>query len=161
MKLKSILFILSIILISKPIIKAQSEILEQLKKLKPMVSTREDVEKFLGKGEDRENRTVYHNEKETVRITYSDSNCVEGWLAPEDTVIKIQIRFLDDRKLSELTKKIKLKKLRVSHAYDSAGEKMYHDDENGVEYNVNHFDKTWMSISYYPSNKYSQSKCKN
>ena len=161
MKLKSILFILSLILISNLIIKAQDSILDRLKELKPMISTREDVEKLLGKGEDRDVWTTYRYDKETVDITYSDGKCVKGWLAPKDIVIEIYINFLDDRKLSELTKKVKLKKLRISHAYDSAGEKMYHDDKNGVEYNVNYFDKTWSSIAFYPSANYSQSRCKN
>lgn len=160
MKLRSILFILCLTLAFSISVRSQGDTFERLKNIKVMSSTREDVEKVVGTGENRENRTLYHYENETIRIVYSDGDCIGEWLAPKDTVVKISIHFLDHRKLSELTRKVKLKKLRVSDTYDMLGGKIYHDDENGIEYDVNIIEKTWSSITYYPSIKYSSFKCK-
>lgn len=140
-------------------VEAQNNILDRIKNIKAIASTRDDVEKVLGKGEDRDFRTVFHYDKETVEILYSSGRCTAGWLAPKDTVIEIDITFLDDRKLARLTKKVDLAKLRISNAYDRGGERMYRDDENGVRYYVDVFEKKWESVTFYPSTKYSRIHC--
>lgn len=159
MKFINIILVVNIILICSLTTKAQDEILGRLKDLKPMISTREDVETVLGEGENRGNRVVYHYDKQTVKFTYSDGKCVEKWFAPKDTVVEIIVFFINYRKLSELTKKVNLKKLRAVSAYDMAGEKLYYDDEKGIGYNINTLEKKWSSIIYYPSKKYSSCNC--
>lgn len=139
---------------------AQGTILEKIKSIKVMSSTRADVERLLGKGEDKDIWSQYSYEKESVRITYSDGTCTESFLAPKDTVIQVNINFKEDRKLSEIKKKVKLKELRVQLSYDTA-DKVYHDDELGIAYEVNEIYKSWSAIIFYPSKKYSKFACEN
>jgi hypothetical protein len=136
--------------------------------IKPMISTREDVEKLYGKGEEKWAGWVwYYFDDENLSVVYGDGKCrgfswtPYNWLAPKDTVIIVDVNFLKDRKLSDLKKKkAKLKKLKFTHAYDTpAGS--YADDENGVSFYVSFDVKEWNSITYYPSAKYSQTLCKD
>lgn len=65
--------------------------------LKPLVSTRADVEPILGKGRRHPNgfTYIYENERQRVDVLYSAGPCklsgVERWSVPEDTVIRLEI----------------------------------------------------------------------
>jgi hypothetical protein len=138
----------------------QSSILEKVKSIRVISWARADVEKLLGKGKDNGIRTWYVDKEESVQITYSDGTCTEGFLAPKDTVIQMEVYFKEDRKLSELKKKVDLKKLRLQLSYDTA-DKIYYDDELGIAYEVNEIYKIWSSIIFYPSKNYSNFACEN
>lgn len=161
MNLIRFLLILSIILQFNIKTNAQDDILNQLKAIKVISSTRKDVEKILGKGEDKDIWTFYYYSNESVQITYSNGKCSGGWLAPKNHVIRVRASFLEDRKLSELKKKVNLKKLKFIKAYDVPGEKAYYDDVNGIEYNINDIYKTWSSVTYYPSSQFKQFSCED
>jgi hypothetical protein len=63
-----------------------SLIAEKYLKIKPAVSTREDVEKLLGKNNSKEYTVLYFIGDETIQIEYSDENCSpkpEGSMFPE------------------------------------------------------------------------------
>jgi hypothetical protein len=160
MKVFRFLIVLMVILQFNLIANAQSDILEKIKSIKVMSSTRADVEKLLGKGKDENNWTWYINKKESVQIVYSDGTCTRGFLAPKDTVVKIYLNFKEDRKLSELKKKVNLKKLRMERSYDTA-DKVYFDDESGIDYDVNEVYKIWSGITFYPSKSYSGFACED
>jgi hypothetical protein len=160
MKIIKFFFALMVILQFNLIANAQSNILEKIKSIKVMSSTRADVEKLLGKGKDQGIWSKYRYEKEFVEITYSDGTCTRGFLAPKDTVIEVSLDFREERKLSELKKKVNLKKLRMERSYDTA-DKVYFDDELGIAYEANEVYKFWSSITFYPSKSYSGFACKD
>jgi hypothetical protein len=169
------LFIFSaVILYSCVDIKAQEDILERVKTIKVMSSTKQEVERNFGKPsnslplreDDKEIISWYINDNEALEITYSDGKCTLGWNVPKDIVIGIYLNFKEERKFSELESKLKrekinLNKLRMETALDVEGERAYYDDTRGIKYVVNVSEKIWSSITFYPSSKDAQFGCKN
>ncbi len=156
-----IIKILGIILVFHSVMLAQDNILEKLKEINLTSSTKTDVINLLGKGKDKTDSTIYLFEDKSIEVTFSDGSCEDGWLAPKGTVIEVWVSFFEHKKLSDLKNKVKLKKLRSESSYDVGGEKTFYDDEKGVSYVVNEYQKTWSSMAYYPSSKYSQFRCEN
>ncbi|HYO05535.1 MAG TPA: hypothetical protein VER14_00945, partial [Phototrophicaceae bacterium] len=118
-------------------------------------------EKLLGKGKDKDDDwTWYYYKDSSIKISYSDGDCTEGFLAPKDTVVKVYIDFKEERELSELRKKVNLKMLRAVRAYDTNA-KEYYDDERGISYYADLSQKLWHSITFYPSAEYSQFRCED
>lgn len=116
----------------------------------PLVSTRSDVERLLGKPN---NYGRYDFEDERVYISYADGKCKNSQrcecLVPKDTVINIYTVVYSGAKLSQgAIDKGKFKKPAKSKLVDYSA---YSDDEAGVTYNVN--DKTGeiAEITYFAS----------
>jgi hypothetical protein len=174
MKVIKTLIVLGIILKLCIFTNAQTDVLERIKGIKIMSSMRQDVEKAFGKSNDplplsagdREISAWYINDNESLEFTYSNGKCIDGWNAPKNTVIGIYVRFKNERKLSDLQKKLKrekisLNKLRKEIGLDVEGETYFYDDRNGIKYGVDMSEKIWFSITYYPSSKYSKYRCED
>lgn len=152
---------------SVPLVLGQENFGQKLSTIKPMVTTKKNILKILGKGETEENITWYKFDDRSLEIIYSTGKCTEGWLAPKGTVIEFSVIFFEEKELSRLPKelsslpnKIELENLRFQNHYDDGG-KTFFDDNNGIRYEVNSDQKTSSLITFYPSSKYSCNRCEN
>lgn len=138
---------------------AQSDGLDKIKSLKPVISTKSDAIRLLGEGLIKGNSTWYRLPDMSIEIVYSNGTCRDGWLAPRDNVTQISAHFFDHRKLSVLKAQVNLNKLRTEGAFDVLGEKYYHDDDKGIGYGVNEIEKVWFMVWYYPSKQHPDARC--
>jgi hypothetical protein len=138
------------------------------RKITPMVSTKEHVEKLLGKPEreraDDQNEMLfadYELQTGSLRVVYSTGNCQSGsdrvYVAPSGTVV--QIIFDPDEELSFSTLKLDPEKYKVKE-YGTGTHvtfREYSNDEEGVIYKVEN--DHIVLIGIIPSVKHIQSRC--
>jgi hypothetical protein len=100
----------------------------------PLHSTRADVERLLGKPNDRYGRYDFQDEKAIV--SYQGLSCSNGaqWDVPPDTVISIGVYPKKALRLADL-KLDPRKYKRVGDSY-SQGRTIYWNEEEGIEYHV-------------------------
>jgi len=137
---------------------ASSSSVQEWRGIKPLHSTRADVERLLGPAE-KSYQVIYELEAGNLTIEYSTGRCggvkQEGWDAPEDTVVSYLFspkvkQSLADLKLDEK----KFKKVTNSHVsvIDS-----YIDDEDGILYEVQGGKVDF--VENYPPHKYANFRC--
>ena len=156
----NLILVVGIILLSCVCLSAQSGLVDEFRTIRPIRSSRTEVEKVFGMGKKEDDSTWYYLKDKSIEAVYSDGNCTNGWLAQKDRVIEISAFFLEYRDLSELRAKVDLEKLRKETSFDVLGEASYFDDTAGIKYSVNVREGTWMSITYYPPKKYLRFRCK-
>jgi hypothetical protein len=116
--------------------------------IKPLHSSRADVERLLG-APHGECRCFYEFEGETIRIEYAKSLCVgypSGWNVPADSVLTIDIRYNEPRNLSAL----RIVESEFLKAADDTLTTYYSNRERGVQYTISGHGKH-IKTSYFPS----------
>lgn len=138
-------------------VNAQDSILADVAAIKPMVSTKEDVIKKFSQAESEGNSLWIYLPDKSIEFFLSNGECREDWIAPAGKVVTISVFFRGGKPISDLTRKVKLKKLRKEYTLD--GDRLYYDDDLGIRYGVVAQGQLWSSLTYYPSKKYSHHKC--
>lgn len=134
--------------------------LDELRDIKPLYSTREDVEKLLGQSV-KPNNSLFILKTASVEINYSDGACdtANDWNVPKDTVISVKIRPKDLMLLSDL----KLDKTKFKVISDiSPTTTYYKNEEDGITYEVNNGGDVINSIDvfyYHPTAKDNHLRC--
>jgi hypothetical protein len=123
--------------------------------LRPLRSTRADVEKLLGKPQQR-SPAFYRLKDKSILIGYNNiSGCDDkdssNWNVPKDTVITIAVTFFPQHwvKLSEL--KLDLSKFEKFSDEEFPGLFYYVSNEAGL--NIATDDAVVSSIAYFPAKK--------
>jgi hypothetical protein len=138
---------------------AQSDLLEKIRKIVPLGSTKSDVLRLFGRGSDKDNSTWYYFPEYSLEITYSNGACRRSYLTERDNVVEVYVNFLKNKKLSGFKRRVNVAKVRKEKSLDVEGERYYYDDKNGIEYGVNEALGIWFSILYFPAEKYSGARC--
>jgi hypothetical protein len=138
------------------------------RKITPMVSTKEDVEKLFGKPEkektDVKNEAIfddYELKTGSLRVVYSTGNCKSStdslYVAPLGTVI--QVMFYPEQELSFSALKLDLENYQVKeYGIDACVTfRTYSNDDKGIIYKVEEDDIQLIVIK--PNNKHIQSRC--
>jgi hypothetical protein len=125
----------------------------QWRNLKPLISTRDDVVKLLGKPKvDRPDFTFYQFESERVSFEFSTGPCgvqQNVWNVPVGTITKIWVEPTTELKLSDLKLQISdYKKEQDKHVLN-----IYYfiDEIRGSRYGVDVSSNLVTMIEYYPS----------
>jgi len=123
----------------------------------PLHSTRQDVERILGRSNDLCN-CIYKSRMEVVTIDYSHETCMTnptGWRVPRSTVLSINVSTVIPQKLSALN--LDLSKFKVRRDLHT-GALYYSNDEEGIMHQVT--DKGLVALTvYYPSTEDLKLKC--
>jgi hypothetical protein len=125
-------------------------------------STRADVEKIMGKGEEHASIVYYPIKDGSLHVEYSDGPCkpgqFRGWKVPEGTAIElVYTPFKSPPTFSSLH--VDLAKFRtVRESPDVPDLITYKNDDEGVAYTVQ-LDGTVSEIRYFPSAKYDKIRC--
>jgi len=118
--------------------------------IRPLHSTREDVERLIGPPM-RPNDSVYDLKGERVSITYSGASCAKdwpyGWNVPAGTVVAIRISPQPRPKLTEL--QIDLSTFRKF--VDPSGFAHYTNADEGLTVEVDENEHEVRVIEYYPA----------
>jgi len=126
--------------------------------IRPLHSTREDVERLIGPPM-RPNDSVYDLKGETVSITYSGALCAKGWPygwnVPPGRVIGIRISPQPRPKLRELP--IDLSKF--SKFVDPSGFVHYTSADEGLSVEVDENEYEVRVIEYYPAASDAHRRC--
>lgn len=102
--------------------------------LVPLQSTRSDVERLLGRSEDR-CKCIYRTDDSVVFVEYSEEPCrgnPPGWNVPADRVLSISVRSQKERKFSELN----LDLSRYLKTQDDTFASYYTNNDEGITYEV-------------------------
>lgn len=126
-------------------------------KIKPLVSTRQDVEQMFLKGKAGINNKYsifYKTPYGGANVTYSTGDCTNGivkeWNVPEWTVIDVFYNTEDDPpKLKNLLKELGNYKSRI--AGDVASQVEYYNDERGIYINYSKNTKKVIEIFIKPT----------
>ena len=106
------------------------------KNIRPLLSTRTDVEKLFGKSSDECNCS-YETNNEIVRVTYAEDSCTtqsDGWNVPRNTVLSFSIVFRQPQPTGLATANNDLVKLftnGVAKWIDSASGRVYVPNSEG------------------------------
>lgn len=138
----------------------------------PVVSTKNDVERVLGKPSDRVSG-LYHFPDEIVSIAYSRYGCKsppatpgwpvapsEGWDVPADTVLAVRVTLRQQIPLASLGIDLTTFK-KVRGDSDVASHYMYVDEEAGVTIDLNGdgATETVRAYIYQPQAKFKNLRC--
>ena len=127
--------------------------------IKPLSSTRADVERLLGPPTvGRTDTSFYQYEKERVTFEYSTGHCANGWQVARDTVISVwitprahQMRFKDLKLHLKSYKKVQDEHVLYIFHYINASE--------GVRYEVDSNTDEVTLIKYFPAAKDKKLRC--
>lgn len=127
--------------------------------IKPLYSTREDVERLLGPPTvGRADTTYYQFEKERVSFEYSTGRCANGWQVPRNTVISVwvslkagQVRFGD--------LKLDLKAYRKTQDEHVLYIHHYLNKTEGERYEVDSNSGDVILIEYFPAAQDENLRC--
>lgn len=135
---------------------AQSQTSNAWRNIRPLHSTRADVERLLGPPGGR-CRCVYKAGSETVRIDYSGGPCrgsLSGWNVPADTVLRLNITPSLEQKFAELGVEVK----RYIKITDDSFTEYYGDRNTGIRYTVAPTGDL-AGISYFPTASDTRLRC--
>lgn len=125
-------------------------------------STRAEVEKILGKGEEHALIAYYPFNEGSLHVEYSDGRCrpgqYRGWNVPEGTVIElVYTPFKNPIKFSSLH--LDLRKFRTARESPDVPELItYLRNDEGIAYTVQ-LDGTVSEIRYFPSTQFEKLRC--
>ena len=146
-----------ILIVQTTVCLSQTSALAPYLKIKPFFSTREDVEKFYGKGEFFINdyfRTYKSNDYQ-VSVGYSLGGCERKnpiWNIPEWTVTEIYYgRWKNPPKLKDLIGNGK--NFKKSYESDVLNHVQYYDEKNGIKILYDEEEKGVLNIKILPSQK--------
>jgi len=152
-ELKIILFCVSVIFCFAATVKPQG-----WREIRPLHSTREDVERLIGPPM-QPNGATYDLKGERVNIGYSDVRCTKGWPygwnVPARTVTSITVYPQPRPKLSELPIDIS----KSTKYVDPAGVIHYNNDEEGLSVAVDPNEYEVMVLEYYPAARDAHLRC--
>jgi hypothetical protein len=143
-----------------------------IQKMKPLTSTRIEVESIVGQPEMVANDSaIYGLPDGRLRITYSNGRCApdenEGWKAPEGTVIDLSFSLEYEIKLSEFVTyaKIDLNEFSIKKGKDDTPPNIpynYDYETEGINLLVleRHNNRFLRSLSFYIPDNYNYPKCK-
>jgi hypothetical protein len=124
--------------------------------IRPLYSTRADVERLLGIPEKTGSTTWYKAGGDSVGVLYSDSPCQGGelgWNVPAGTVLQINVRPQEPRDFAELN----LDESEYVRAYGHVG-RVYINLDEGISYHIRH-DGVVETVSYIPARKDNRLRC--
>lgn len=128
------------------------------REIRPLQSTREDVERLIGPPM-QPNGATYDLKGERVNIGYSDVRCTKGWPygwnVPAGTVTSITIYPQPRPKLSELPIDIS----KSTKFVDPTGIIHYSNDEEGLSVAVDPNEYEVMALEYYPAANDARLRC--
>ena len=128
------------------------------KGLTPLVSTRADVEKLLGKPkEDKYSCCRYETPNEYVSVSYAADKCDEGWNVAKDTVISLSVSPNAD--VGKSFEELKLDKSEYSMTGDDAFYGTWTNPELGLQYYFGNIDREFRSVSYIPKKSDNYLRC--
>ena len=128
------------------------------KGLTPLLSTRADVEKLLGKPkEDKYSCCRYEMPNENVSISYATDTCDEGWNVPKDTVLSLSVSPNSD--VGKSFEELKLDKNKFSMTGDDAFFGTWTNPEQGLQYYFSNIDREFRSFSYLPKRSDNNLRC--
>jgi hypothetical protein len=134
---------------------------EEWRGIKPLRSTRSDVERLLGLPKTaKQDTSSYEFESESVFIIYSSGQCKDkstGWNVPRDTVISISVNPKVKPKLDEL--KLDQSKYEKVIEGDYLDFVTYRNDEAGIAYEVDAPKGLVNSVRYLPTVKDNYLRC--
>jgi hypothetical protein len=126
--------------------------------IKPIHSTREDVERLIGPPM-RPNDNVYDLKNERVSISYSSAPCMKGWpygwSVKPGTVISITISPQPRPKLAELPIDIS----KSTKYIDPSGIIHYNNDDEGLSVAVDPKEYEVMVLEHYPAASDAHLRC--
>lgn len=130
----------------------------------PLVSSRVEVELFLGKPIDSLRRTfIYENKTDKVRVLYSSSVCeqteVGNWKVAKDTVLKLEVY----PQKTLLVKTLNLDRSKFKRIRDAHPENWIHyfnlDDGISVDAQIRGGREEVMNLTYEPSSRQKDLRC--
>jgi hypothetical protein len=126
--------------------------------IKPLESTKEDVERLLGPPL-RVNDSVYDSKGGRVSVTYSDASCTKGWPygwnVKSGTVVGVTIYPQPRPKLAELPIDIS----KTTKYVDPSGVIHFNNDDEGWSVAVEPNEHEVRVIEYYPAATYNHLRC--
>lgn len=124
--------------------------------IKPLHSTRADVERLLGPPQ-KGSQSSYSTVNENVVVLYSVGTCAHGWNVPVGTVLSLSVYPKTPPKVETLgldaPEYAKRRDLHVEYLY------YYVDDKEGVNYTVDSNKGVATLVEYYPSIKDNVLRC--
>jgi hypothetical protein len=140
------LFALTAIFVLTVSASSQKESVKAIKKITPLLSTREDVLEAMGKPVDdpKHSSSWFYNFKDgRVNIIFEDGNCVwqsgtqtwSGWKVSEGTAVSVSLWFSVPVKPSKIG--VDLSRLTKVKIGGDPSSYEYSDAKNGLIYNVN------------------------
>lgn len=165
MKILIVFWGVLIILICNAVASAQMpEWYLQIKKIKILQDTREDIIKVLGEPNNSvfEYDASYKYDDHIIYVHYSHGVCEntkeEGWNVPKFTVTNIFIQFY--KKMNYQKFNLKLKNLDREEIYDVPNAYTYYDYEKGESYGINSRGLL-ESVDFKPGRKSNYLFCEN
>ena len=128
----------------------------RLLSIKPLHSTRADVERLLGPSTD-ECRCSYKTEAEAINVEYAEATCkgqVPGWNVPANTVLRFTVYPKEVKRFSELN----LDPANYQTRQDDSFTKYYFNRLEGIQYSVSP-EGDVRSITYAPSSSQVSLRC--
>ena len=130
--------------------------------IEPLHSTRADVERLLGRPTDDKSPYIwtYDSPEERALVYFSpgvpcEEGLPDGWRAPKDTVVGIDVYLNIPRKMSEvLTAGKEYETVQAAH---TPGVSWYTDSDEGITFTVE--DNVVRRMSYGPAGKEKNYKC--
>lgn len=128
------------------------------KNLTPLLSTRADVERLLGKPkEDNYFCCKYETPNEYVSVNYAIDECKEGWNVPKDTVLSLRVSPNSD--VGKSFEELKLDKGKFSFTGDDAFYGTWTNAEQGLQYYFANINRELQSITYIPKKSDNNLRC--
>ncbi len=126
----------------------------------PLVSTRDQVEKILGKPVDRTYfyGSVYKNDKGRFTVRYALKSCDEGWNVPIDTVLAIEIP-PPEGQVNKSAKELDLDESRYFISGDDAFFGTWTDPVRGVQLYFRNMNQSLLWIKYIPTQADNARRC--
>jgi hypothetical protein len=124
--------------------------------LTPIVSTRADVEKLLGKPKSQDSYQ-YEIQEGRVFFSYQPKVCEDGWNLPKDTLI--YIRFEPKELLGKSFSELNLEKSKFSPSIDDAYWTNWTNPNDGIAFYFQDVDKSLQHISYFPRKSDNHLRC--
>lgn len=124
--------------------------------IKPLQSTRADVERLLGPSTDK-CRCSYKTESEAINVEYSEAACkgqIPGWNVPANTVLRFTVYPKEFKRFSE----VKLDLANYQTRQDDSFTKYYFNRVEGIQYSVSPQGDI-RSITYAPSSDQVSLRC--
>jgi hypothetical protein len=126
--------------------------------LTPLLSTRTDVERLLGKPKEDKNFCCrYETLKEQISVHYATGKCKEGWNIQKDTLLSLTVSPNSGVALS--FDELKLNRNEFSLSADDAFHGTWTNAEQGLQYHFSNIDRELRSITYLPKKSDNNLRC--
>jgi len=128
------------------------------KGLTPLVSTRADVEKLLGKPKEEKVLCCnYKTPNESVSVNYAADKCDEGWNVSKDTVLSLSVSANTD--IGKSFEELKLDKSKFFIIGTDTMDGIWTNSEQGLQYYFSTIDRAFLSLTYIPKSSNNNLRC--